>query len=697
MKVSDVNVRKHTLRAFLLAISLTACAGLIWFASSLTSMKDLRTRLANDGHGLLFELNRQTTQAVQQPNVPAFRWYVDLSTGVASELSDNDVVAMGLRTPHASLHSLFKVREDLIVQSSTGATDIALETAMLPEISGDKINEFSLDRKDYSLRCTGGGENFRIEFPSSTASSPKSNPIELLMHAFVPQDSDRLVSFSSRGKPAVANIQLRNLNDPSSILAEWKRSEDCLPTASEEHIFTLSNDKAQVEKRSLRTGELLDATPFRTPAGTAPIGIHLDPVNDLIIGRDNSSGTKGMIIADFRQATQIAFIPEAYPLDYAPISKCILFQALERPYETRRVLSIESGKAIELEGIDKLSPRTLFLCPSEPRAVAVMRDGSIQIHSLPDGKLVSTISSMQNNKEAWVTLAVLSVAMWVVCLMVSGKRLAANESLDIVVALVVTWSTILVLHQRTGISFGLGAVLSSFSIGAAIAVAIVLCEWSLHNPAEGSMRLVRWSLTLGILLYILGMMFNDELLFDVCSLREGLLGSMAFVALCYATGRINDIRLRRKYREQFPVAKNQRQWSITQLLWCTALVAIALALLNFANTKDRVDWLWLVECLVIYSLLILNGSHCCTVWRFAFHRGKRRVTTGSFAILIATVGLMAFVTFHFLYNGFSPIPISGFDFYPWYSVGFLSMFAILIYRTLPSSPRLMRVFEDSSV
>ena len=646
-------------------------------------MKDLRTRLANDGQGLLFELGRHTTQAVQQPNVPASRWYVDLSTGVARELSDNDVVGMGLRTPHTSLHSLFKVREDVTVLPSKVEADVTIGTTMQPDISGEKIKEFSLDRNDYSLRCTGGGENFRIEFPSSTVSSPKSNPIELLMHAFIPQESDRIVSFSSRGKPLVPNTQLRDLSSPGSILAEWKRSEDCLPFASAEHIFTLSSDKTQVEKRSLRTGELLDTTPFRIPAGTTPIAIHLDPINDLIIGRDSSNGTKGMIVADLRQASQIAFIPDAYPLDYVPVSKCILFQALELPNDTRRVFSLESGEAVELEGVDKSNLKTLFLCPSEPRAVAVMRNGSIQIHSLPDGKLVSTISSMQNYKEAWVALSVLSVAIWIVCLMVSGRRLAANESLDIVIALVVTWSSILALHQRTGFSFGLGAGLSSFSIGAAFAVAIVLCEWSLHNPALGSRRLARWSFTLGILLYILGMVFYDKLMFDVCSLRESLLGSMAFVALCYAAGRLNDIRLQRKYREQFPVAKNRGQWSITQLLWCTALVATALALLKFSNTNDRVDWVWLGECLVIYSLLIAIGTHCCTVWRFSLHRRKRQMLTGSFALLIATVGLMAFVTFHFLYNGFSPIAISGFDFYPWYSVGFLSMFTILIYRTLP--------------
>lgn len=652
-------------------------------------MKDLRTRLANNGHGLLFELGRHTSQAVQQPNVPASRWYQDISTGLARELSEDDVIAMGLRTPHTFLHSLFSVREDLVVLTSKDEIDVATRTTMQPYISGEKIKEFSLDRNDYSLRCTGGGENFRIEFPNSTASSPNSNPIELLMHAFIPQDSDRIVSFSSRGKPLVANTQLRDLNNPSVILAEWKRSEDCLPFTSAEHIFTLSNDKAQVENRSLRTGELLDTTPFKMPSGTSPIAIHLDPINDLIIGRDSSNGKKGMIVADFRQATQIAFVADAYPLDYVPISKCILFQALDLPNETRRVLSIESGKTVELEGIDNSNLKTLFLCPNEPRAVAVRRDGSIQIHSLPDGKLVSTISSMQNHKQAWILLSVMSVAMWIVCLMVSGKRLAANESLDIVIALVVIWCSILAWHQRTGISFGLGGLLSSFAIGAAFAASIVLTQWSLHNSAAGTMRLVRWTITLGLLLGILGIMVYDELLLEYCNSREATLIGSGLVGIGYAVGKIINVAVKRKHHAQPQVPENQSQWSITHLLWSTTLVAVVLALLGLSTANIRIDWLWLGKYLALHSLLIAVGTYACTVWGRGLHRGKPLVLFGWCAILAACCALVAFLSYRYLQRVFPPIPISCMDFCLWYFVGFSSIFSILVYRTRPPTEHLI--------
>jgi hypothetical protein len=648
-------------------------------------MQDLRTRLANDGQGVLCELRRPTIQEVHQPNLPTLRWYVDLSTGVARELSNVELVLMGLRQPHATLHSLVGVRQDFIVQPSGGAKS-EVETAMRPAVSDGKIKEYALDRNEYSLRCTGGGENFRIEFPNSSASSPSQTTIELFMHAFIPKDADRIVSFSSRGKASVANTQLRDLNNPGTILSEWKRSEDCLPTVSDEFLFTLSNDKSRVEKRSLRAGEILDTTPFRMPAGNAPLIVHLDPDNDLIIGQYNGVSSNGMFVADFRQGAQIAFVPEVYPLDYTPISKCVLFQALNRSQKTRKVFSIESNTAVALEGVESWNLATLFLCPSAPRAVAVMRDGTIQVHGLPDGKLLSTISSMQNHKDAWIVLSVLSFAIWIVCLMFSGRRLIANESTDIVIALVVTWGSLFALHQRTGISFGIGGLLSSFSIGAAFAIAIVLTEWSQHNSATGANRLVRWTITLALLLCILGIMNYDALMFDMLNFREAILGGLAFVAMCYAAGRVIDVRLKRQHDVNLQVAKNQSQWSITQLLWCTSLVAIVIALLNFSKANNRVDWLWLGECLVIHSSLIAIGTYCCTVWRFGLQRGKPRALIVACAMLTTCFGLVAFLSYRFLYRGFPPIPISGLDYCLGYLVGFFSFFAMLAYRTVPQAP-----------
>ncbi len=108
----------HATRALLLGISFAVCSGLVLFTSSLTSMREMRTRLANEGRGLLCQHDRHTTHEVHQPYFRASRWYVDLSSGIARDLYTTDIVAMGLRHPHATLHSLFGVREDIIVQQS---------------------------------------------------------------------------------------------------------------------------------------------------------------------------------------------------------------------------------------------------------------------------------------------------------------------------------------------------------------------------------------------------------------------------------------------------------------------------------------------------------------------------------------------------------------------------------------------------
>ena len=119
-----------------------------------------------------------------------------------------------------------------------------------------------MDRGDYSLRCSGGGENFRIVWREGSQSSTNRAPIDLLMHAFVTVPSNRLVSFSSRGVAKTPNIQIRDLRDPSVIIAAWRLAASCLPWCDSETIYTLSEDLQTIESRSLQTGELVESIPF---------------------------------------------------------------------------------------------------------------------------------------------------------------------------------------------------------------------------------------------------------------------------------------------------------------------------------------------------------------------------------------------------------------------------------------------------
>ena len=197
---------RHLVKVMLLGISLVACSALVLFTSSLTSMSDLRTRLVDEGSGLLCELGRHSIQDFNQPFFPAYRWYVGLSTGKSRELSKTDFVAMGLRRPRVSLHSMFGVRQDLILFQNIGGPGIAANIAMQPVISDGKIMEFELNQENYSLRSTGGGENFRIEWLPTPKGTADREPTKLLMHAFVSETTERLISFSSRGGLALVAI-----------------------------------------------------------------------------------------------------------------------------------------------------------------------------------------------------------------------------------------------------------------------------------------------------------------------------------------------------------------------------------------------------------------------------------------------------------------------------------------------------------
>jgi hypothetical protein len=677
-------------KALSLGIGLVACTTLVLIASSLTSMSEMGTRLVNEGSGILCELGRHTSQEVHKPYLPSSRWYVDLSSGSASELTEADTVAMGLRLPHSSLHSLFRVRQDMIVRQRDEAFDDAVEMAMLPVVADGKIKEFVLDRQEYSLRATGAGENFRIEWHSSPQSSTSRVPVELLMHAFLSEPAERIITFSSRGVVKGPNILVRDINDPATIIAQWRQSASCPPWCDAETICTLSEDQTCIEKRSLRNGALLESIPLTKPLGSSVVITQLDMGSHLFSGSENRDNGNGCVVVDFRTGEQIGFFPDTYALDFSPASKCVLLQPLSKPSNLRSVVSINTRKKVNLEGVTETELATLHLLTRQPRVVAVMRDGSIRMHSLPDGQLISKIESMQNQKGLWLVLSVVAVAAWVVCLMITGRLAGWAESVDITIALVVIWGCLVLLHQRTHISMGLGAVLCNFSQGAACAVAILLTEWSLRDSSNRLRQLGRWTIAFGLLYGILAIELRDQLGFTDRN-REAIFAGFAFLVVCVLVSVAMKAWLSFRSSKRVALVSRRTQWSISKMLWWMGFVAVACSLLNFAAAQVRVDWLWVGKFLLVHLPVIVVGQLCCSVWRNPFVQAKslpqpRRnwsffVSTSIFVFAIASASVTALLGSRFLslwsfffYDG---------DFCLWYTVGFTSLFSILLYRTLP--------------
>ena len=255
------------------------------------------------------------------------------------------------------------------------------------------------------------------------------------------------------------------------------------------------------------------------------------------------------------------------------------------------------------------------------------------------------------------------------------------------------------LHQRTFISIGLGAMLSSFSMGAGCAAAIVLSNWSRHNEAQGTIRFVRWSLTLGLLLGILAIEIRDQLLFDACNAREAWLCGFAYLGVCIQVERsINAWTGWRFHRSETDTEK-LTQWSIAMLLWYMSLVAILCSLLIYSAAQDRIDWLWFGKFMLIHMLPIFFGVFCCSIWRNAVlfdssfstssSLRKRLVLFSAFVSVVVSVISTAFFIDRFLGRGTSLwIDMSELNFCVSYTIGFMFMFAILLYRTLPQPDKM---------
>ena len=690
--------QKHFKKALFLGMAFVACMSLLIFASSLTSMSDMRTRMVDGGRGLLCELGRHTSQNFNEPYFPTRRWYVDLSTGNTRELSKSDIVANGIRHPRSSIHWLLGVRQELILLRNDSSTSSESPLAMLPLMERDKIKELVLDRDDYSLRSTGGGEKFRIEWHERSQSSSIRVPIDLLMHAFVPPSSDCIVSFSSTGLAKVPNTQLRDVKDPTLIIAQWRQSPSCLPWCNLESIYTLSDDQKTIESRSLQTGELSESIPMTMPVGWSGAIYELDMNHRFIIGvgeYENVDIAKGTIVADFQTGNQIAHVPDTIPIDYAPASQCILLRPIKNSSASLQVLSVANRKIVDLDGVEDGNLAKIHLSTCEPRAVAVMRDGSIRNHSLPAGKLISNIDSMQNHKDVYLILAVVSCAFWIVCCVVIGRTSDWYESIDIAITVAVIWCSLVLLHRHTLTSIGLGAILSSFSIGASFAAAIVLIDWSRSNPAKGAIRFVRWIFTISILWEIFAIEVQDQLHFDACNVPEARICGIAFLAMCYLAGRTIDAW----QRWRFPMSKMESgkstQWSISLLLRCTTLMAILFALLIRSPGTVNIDWPWLGKLLLVLALPILIGTFCCSVWRNVFWQGgsfRTKTSTLSYWVLSSTAFFVvvsaigtAFFSFRSLGRGFQWSEMSEIEYCFWYSVGFIFVFSTLLYRTLPKS------------
>ena len=655
--------------------------------------------MVDEGRGLLCELGRHSTQSFNEPYSKRLRWVVDLGAGNARELSMSDIVAKGLRRPHSSIHSLFGVRQDLVLLRNNSGTSSENTIAMHPLTDRDKIKEYVLDRGDYSLRCTGGGELFRIVWREGPESSTYRAPIDLLLHAFVSEPSNRLVSFSSRGLTKTPNIQIRDLQDPSVIVAQWRQSASCLPWCDLESIYTLAEDQKTIESRSLHTGLLVESVPVKMPEGWTGTINDLDMHHGFAVGfgvNDSVDTEGGTTVVEFQTGKQLAVVPDTTPIDYAPVSKCLLLLPVRNSSQTLRVFSIGTRETVDLEGVDDDNLAKLHLSSSEPKAVAVMRDGSIRIHSLPDGKLVSNIHAMQNHKDVYVLLVAAACASWIVYLLVSGKNAGWYESIDIAIALAVIWCSLVLLHQLTLISIGLGAILSSISIGAICAAAIVLSDWSRSNSKKGTLRFVRWIVTVCILWIILEIEIQDQLYFDVCNVREARVSGFAILGMCYVSGGLIDAWK----RWRFPVSKiesgNSTQWSIALLLRCTALMAVFFALAIRSPATVSLDWLWIGKLLLVLSLPISVGTFCCSVWREAISNvGSFSTTTRNWRYLvlssacvfvIASTIATAFFCYISLGRGLQWSEMSMIEYCFWHTVGFLFVFSMLLYRTLPRNP-----------
>ncbi len=76
--------------------------------------------------------------------------------------------------------------------------------------------------------------------------------------------------------------------------------------------------------------------------------------------------------------------------------------------------------------------------------------------------------------------------------------------------------------------------------------------------------------------------------------------------------------------------------------------------------------------------------------------GPETQMTSTFAFFVASVSITAFFSYRFLQRG-SSLRMAMFesDFCLWYTVGFVCVFSILLYRTLPRpSPKAVKLGED---
>ena len=132
-----------------------------------------------------------------------------------------------------------------------------------------------------------------------------------------------------------------------------------------------------------------------------------------------------------------------------------------------------------------------------------------------------------------------------------------------------------------------------------------------------------------------------------------------------------------------------------------ALVAILCTLLNYSSARDYyssvrdyIDWLWFGKFLLIHSLPVFVGVVCCFVWQNTFlqdgsfamssSRRQRLVLSSTFVFVVASVISTAFFNYRFLFRViWRRFDMSEFHFCVWYTVGFVFVFSILLYRTLP--------------
>ena len=235
---------------------------------------------------------------------------------------------------------------------------------------------------------------------------------------------------------------------------------------------------------------------------------------------------------------------------------------------------------------------------------------------------------------------------------------------------------------------GLGAGLNSFSLGATCATVISLTEWSLFHPIHSRTRLFRLVLTIGLLLGILAIEIRDQLAFGYRNFREAVFGGIAFVLICSGVGLVNYYWRQRRISQNAKAAKKRTQWSLAMMIYCMALVAVACSILNFAAAQDKVRWWWLGRFLLTQLVVIVSGTVCFSTWRSASFQSNQfahsfclrglLVFTGTFVLVGASAAFTALLADRFLLL-YCSLYDSNFCF--WYTIGFISIFSILRYRT----------------